>query len=150
MIRVTTGWKSNGTVTLYPSAEGLRVRVQEDGKPDNWVCFFLEAGALVNMASAVEVLRDNPLMTASELGFVWADPQPGGLGDVAQAGVTLGLTWMMDDFDSAWRELSAAGACDAIGGQEYMRVLGEWIKQKSKEDPWVFIRWHSNLGSTPP
>lgn len=49
-------------------------------------------------------------------------------------------------FASTWYALSAVGACDAIGGMEYQRVLREWEQAGFPVDLEEFIRRRANIG----
>lgn len=49
-------------------------------------------------------------------------------------------------FDALWVALSEQGACDALGGREYLRVRAEWLFAGAPPSIEAFIRRRANIG----
>ncbi len=49
-------------------------------------------------------------------------------------------------FTVVWQALAAEGVCDSLGGAEYARVHGEWLRAGRPTPPHGFIRWRANIG----
>lgn len=45
-------------------------------------------------------------------------------------------------FNARWKKLAKEGECDSFGGQEYLRVLGEWLgtNREGMIDPFITER----------
>lgn len=49
------------------------------------------------------------------------------------------LAGLVNTFDGAWKNLERAHKVDALGGMQYSRILGEWMRQGAPHRVTAFI-----------